>query len=106
MAFFLDISGGQTQAFNAGELAGVGARSGAFYEPTHSRAALTSPLTGLLNETDCNSQTRMPNDEIRVTNQRSHNSEHFDIRASDFFRHSSFVIQGIMQIRFMVRMRV
>src|SRR6266516_1162205 len=26
-------------------------------------------------------------------NQRSHNSEHFDIRASDFFRHSSFVIR-------------
>src|SRR5881628_3586236 len=45
-------------------------------------------------------------------NRRSHNSEHLDIRASDFFchcsfviRHSSLVIQRVMQIRFMVPMR-
>src|SRR5438034_5370681 len=30
-------------------------------------------------------------------NRRSHNSEHLDIRASDFFRHSSFAIQQLMQ---------
>src|SRR5206468_7335371 len=58
-----------------------------------------------------NSQTRMTNDQIprndqiRMTNRRPHNSEQLDIRASDFIRHSSFVIQRLMQIRFMVPMR-
>src|SRR5438093_34484 len=37
-------------------------------------------------------------------NQQLHNSEHFEIRASDFFRHSSFVIQRLVQIRLMVPM--
>jgi len=33
-----------------------------------------------------------------------HHREFFDIRASDFFRHSAFVIQRLMQFRFMVPM--
>ena len=43
-----------------------------------------------------NSQTRMTNDEIRrnteiqMTNGQLHTRAPFDIRASDFFRHSSF----------------
>src|SRR5947207_1643563 len=46
------------------------------------------------------SQTRMTNDQIRRNDQTRmdqtgglHNSEDLDIRASDFFRHSSFVIR-------------
>ena len=46
-----------------------------------------------------NSQTRITNDEIRrnaeilMTNEPLHTSAPFDIRASDFFRHLSFVIR-------------
>src|SRR6266536_633512 len=46
-----------------------------------------------------NSQTRISNDEIRrnteirMTNGRLHTRAPFDIRASDFFRHLSFVIR-------------
>ena len=46
-----------------------------------------------------NSQTRITNDEIRrnteilMTNEPLHTGAPFDIRASDFFRHLSFVIR-------------
>src|SRR5439155_19713197 len=46
-----------------------------------------------------NSQTRITNDEIRrnteilMTKKPLHTNEPFDIRVSDFFRHSSFVIR-------------
>ena len=44
------------------------------------------------------------NDEIRMTKPATAQLRVFDIRASDFFRHSSFVIQRFAQVRFMVPM--
>src|SRR5437867_8276391 len=44
------------------------------------------------------------NDEIRMTKPVTAQVRVFDIRASDFFRHSSFVIQRLVQVRFMVPM--
>src|SRR6266568_9510022 len=46
----------------------------------------------------------MTNDEIRMTKPATAQLRVFDIRVSDFFRHSSFDIQRLMQIRFMVPM--
>src|SRR5881396_3037783 len=44
------------------------------------------------------------NDEIRMTKPATAQLRVFDIWASDFFRHSSFVIQRFVQVRFMVPM--
>src|SRR6266516_6334984 len=44
------------------------------------------------------------NDKIRMTKPATALLRVFDIRASDFFRHWSFVIQRLVQVRFMVPM--
>src|SRR6266581_130305 len=44
------------------------------------------------------------NDKIRMTKPATAQLRVFDIRASDFFRHWSFVIQRLVQVRFMVPM--
>jgi hypothetical protein len=61
------------------------------------RAALTSPLTGLLNCTDCHSQTRMTNDEIRRNDEiRMTKPAIAELRA---FRHSGFGFLSSFVIR-------